>query len=71
MTTIATDQLNRAPGTLSRALRSGEEVELTFHERPYARVVPHDDLERERAELAKLRAEVEQLRARLGVDTAA
>lgn len=66
MTTITTDQLGRSPGIVSRAVRMQREINMTFHGRPVARIVPHEHIERERAELAHLRTEVEELRAKLG-----
>jgi|GEM_PF-7125048 len=66
MTTLTTRQITREPGLISRELRAGNEVSLTFHDRPYARVVPHAQIEQERAQLADLRREVEYLRSQIG-----
>ena len=66
MATMTAEGITRNPGDLRRALGNGDEVLLTFHGKPYARLVSHDQAEEERAELARLRAEVEALRNKLG-----
>ncbi|RAS57823.1 antitoxin (DNA-binding transcriptional repressor) of toxin-antitoxin stability system [Lentzea atacamensis] len=55
MTTLAIQDLSRQTGHLSRPLRNNEEVTLTYHGKPLARAVPVEQLEQERAELARLR----------------
>jgi len=65
MTTLTAESLTRKPAAVRRALGDGEEVLLTFHGKPYGRVISHVRAEKERAELERLRAEVEELRAQL------
>lgn len=65
MTTLPICEMVRNVGTLRRTIVSGNEVELTYHRKPYARVIAHEQIEQERAEMAALRSEVEELRARL------
>ncbi|RSN05992.1 hypothetical protein DMC63_37935 [Streptomyces sp. WAC 05977] len=65
MTTMTAEQLSKATGTVRRALVDGDEVQLTFHNKPFARIVAHDRIEDERSELGQLRAEVETLRRQL------
>jgi antitoxin (DNA-binding transcriptional repressor) of toxin-antitoxin stability system len=66
MTTMTAEHLTRNPAVVRRALGNGDEVMLTFHGKPYARVIAHGRVEEERAELERLRAEVETLRALVG-----
>lgn len=65
MTTMTAEHLTRNPAVVRRALGEGDEVMLTFHGKPYARVISHGRVEEERAELERLRAEVEVLQAAL------
>lgn len=66
MTTMTAERLTRNPAVVRQALGNGDEVLLTFHGKPYARVISHDQAEQERAELERLRAEVATLRDKLG-----
>lgn len=68
MTTMTAERLSKNSGDVRRALVDGGEVMLTFHGKPYARVIPLDRAEQERAELERLRAEVEALRSKLNED---
>ncbi len=61
-TSMTSENLQRNAGMVRRVIRSGGEIELTFRSKPYGRIVPHDQLEAERAELARLRAELAQYR---------
>lgn len=65
MTTMTAEYLSKNAGDLRRSLVAGEEVELTFHGKPYARAVAADRLEEERAELERLRTQVAELQQRL------
>lgn len=60
--TMTSEGLQRHAGQVRRVLQSGGEIQLTYHSKPYGRIVLHDQLEAERAELARLRAEVERYR---------
>lgn len=71
MTTMTAERLTRNPAVVRRALGAGDEVLLTFHGKPYARVISHGQAEQERAELERLRAEVAALRDKLGEVSAA
>lgn len=66
MTTMTAEHLTRTPAVVRRALGNDDEVLLTFHGKPYARVISHSRVEEERAELERLRAEVEALRSQIG-----
>lgn len=61
-TSMTSEGLQRNAGMVRRVLRDGGEIELTFHSRPYGRIVSHEQLEAERAELAQLRAELARYR---------
>ncbi|WP_431879228.1 hypothetical protein [Amycolatopsis sacchari] len=65
MTTMTAEHLSKNTGAVRRALVGGEEVRLTFHGKPYARVIADDRVQEERAELERLRAEVAALRNKL------
>ncbi|RJQ74179.1 hypothetical protein D5S17_23195 [Pseudonocardiaceae bacterium YIM PH 21723] len=65
MTTMTAENLTRSPAQVRRALKDGDEVLLTFHGKPYARVLPFDRAEQERAEMERLRALVDELQAQI------
>ncbi|MGW5703824.1 MULTISPECIES: type II toxin-antitoxin system Phd/YefM family antitoxin [Amycolatopsis] len=62
MTTVTAHQLRAKVAVLRESMLKGEELEVTFHAKPLARVIPPARVEQERAELARLRAEVARLR---------
>ncbi|GAA1983185.1 hypothetical protein [Amycolatopsis minnesotensis] len=68
MTTLTAYELKLQPGIVRETMRRGEELAVTYHRKPMAQIIPHDRVQQERAELAALRAEVEELRRRLGID---
>lgn len=59
------DALRQQPRLLRKTVSEGEEAGISFHARVYGVLVPFDKLQRERDELAKLRARVEELEAQL------
>ena len=61
-TRMTSESLQRNAGMVRRVIRSGGEIELTFRSKPYGRIVPHEQLEAERAELIQLRAELARYR---------
>lgn len=63
--TSSIESIRKQLSLLNRSLRADQEIVLTYHRKPLGRIVPHDRLEQEREELARLREEVEALRARL------
>lgn len=65
MTTMTADDLSKKTGQVRQTLIDGNEVMLTFHGKPYARVIADERVEEERAELERLRAEVERLQDQL------
>ncbi|WP_020421114.1 hypothetical protein [Amycolatopsis sp. ATCC 39116] len=65
MTTMTAERVSKNPADLRRALIAVDELILTFHGKPYAHVMTPGRAERERAELKRLRSEVEDLRAQL------
>lgn len=68
MTTIGVYQLKQQAGVVRRTMSEGNELAITFHAKPIGVLVPHDQLEQERAELERLRVEVEALRSKLNED---
>jgi antitoxin (DNA-binding transcriptional repressor) of toxin-antitoxin stability system len=70
MTTLTAYQLKTQVGLVRESMVRGEELAVTYHSKPLARIIPDARVEQERAELAELRAEVERLRRRvLGSNT--
>ncbi len=55
MTTLSTGELQRGGGIIRLAMQAGDEIAVTFHRKLVGRIVPHDQLEAERAELDRLR----------------
>lgn len=64
MTTMSTTGVHASPGEIRRVIREGGEIDLTWHGRPYARIVPLELLAAERAELARLRSQLEEYQRR-------
>ena len=65
MTTMTAGGITRNPAAVREALRNGDEVRMTFHGKPYARVISDSRVEEERAELQRLRTEVNALQSQL------
>lgn len=63
MLTVSAEQLDRLKMTIRNTVSDGGEVALTFRGRQYGTVVPANQLESERAELANLRRRVAELEA--------
>lgn len=57
-TTLTAREMARRGGEVRRALQRGEQVHITFHDKPWARVVPDDFVDRLEGEIARLRAEL-------------
>lgn len=69
MIAINAENLGRRKMELRHTIRDGGEVDLTFRDRPYARVVPIERLRAERDELAALRRRVDELERQLQSST--
>lgn len=65
MATMAATDIKARSGAIRKALNRGEELLLTFHNKPWALVLPYQEATQLRTENARLTAEVEALRAKL------
>ena len=63
MDSIATNNLKRT-GLVTKAIKAGNELTVTYHDKPFAVLVPVTQREEEQAELGRLRALVEELEKR-------
>lgn len=63
-TSVTVKNLREEVGIIRRAMREGDELAVTFHSKPLARIVPDERWEQTQAELARLR----QLVAEHGLD---
>jgi antitoxin (DNA-binding transcriptional repressor) of toxin-antitoxin stability system len=54
-TSITAKALKQSAGIIRRAMEAGDEIAVTFHARPLARIVPDQRWEDTQAELARLR----------------
>ncbi len=61
MATMAASAIRARSGDIRRALKNGEQVHLTFHDKPWARVIPDDYLTALEIENARLRAHLAEL----------
>lgn len=67
-TSITAKGLKRSVGTIRRAMEAGDEIAVTFHSKPLARIVPDSRWEEAQEELTTLRNEVETLRSKIDVE---
>ncbi|RBM18093.1 hypothetical protein DI005_20070 [Prauserella sp. PE36] len=61
MASMAASEIKSRSGAIRRALKNGEVMMLTFHDKPWARVIPEEKYQR----FEGLEDEVAQLRAEL------
>lgn len=54
-TSITAKALKQGAGIIRRAMQAGDEIAVTFHSKPLARIVPNDRWEQTQAELDQLR----------------
>jgi prevent-host-death family protein len=59
-TSIAVKALKQGAGIIRRAMQAGDEIAVTFHSKPLARIVPDQRWEETQAELDRLRKLVAQ-----------
>lgn len=67
-TRITAKALKHGSGIIRRAVQAGDEIAVTFHSKPLARIVPDSRWEETQAELDSLREEVEVLRSKLDTE---
>lgn len=60
MTTLTARDIARRAGDVRKALKRGEHVHVTFHSKPWARIVPEQYIGELESELARLRAQLDQ-----------
>lgn len=60
-TSITAKDLKQGAGIIRRAAKAGDEILVTFHSKPIARIVPDDRWVALQAELQRLRALVDEL----------
>lgn len=54
-TSITAKALKQGAGIIRRAMQAGDEIAVTFHSKPLARIVPDERWEQTQAELDQLR----------------
>jgi antitoxin (DNA-binding transcriptional repressor) of toxin-antitoxin stability system len=59
-TSITVKALGQEPGVIRRAVLADEEIAVTFHSKPLARIVPDHRWQETQSELARLRELVAQ-----------
>jgi len=58
--TLTTRELHHNGGELRRTVKHGGQLVVTFHNKPFARVVPAEHYDELTAELERLRAQIAQ-----------
>jgi prevent-host-death family protein len=54
-TSITVKALKQGAGIIRRAMQAGDEIAVTFHSKPLARIIPDERWEQTQAELDRLR----------------